>query len=78
MASLAIIEATRFWVREDVINEEKSEIDLGILRPLTQLGGLSYGRVRETVELPRRSFASEIEKEGSNLKEFFGGAKDSV
>lgn len=76
--SLAIIEATRFWVREDAINEEKSEIDLGILRPLTQLGGIIYGRVRETFELPRPSFASEIEKEGSNLKEFLGGAKDSV
>jgi flavin reductase (DIM6/NTAB) family NADH-FMN oxidoreductase RutF len=33
--SLAIIEATRFWVREDAINEERSEIDLGVLRPLT-------------------------------------------
>jgi flavin reductase (DIM6/NTAB) family NADH-FMN oxidoreductase RutF len=76
--SLAIVEATRFWVREDAINEEKSEIDLGTLRPLTQLGGISYGRVRETFELPRPSFASEIEKEGSNLKEFLGSKRQCV
>jgi flavin reductase (DIM6/NTAB) family NADH-FMN oxidoreductase RutF len=41
--ALGIIEASRFWVREDAINEEKSKIDLEILRPLTQLGGISYG-----------------------------------
>jgi hypothetical protein len=51
--ALAIIEGTRFWAREDAINEERLEIDLGILRLLIQLGGISYGRVRETFELPR-------------------------
>jgi flavin reductase (DIM6/NTAB) family NADH-FMN oxidoreductase RutF len=68
--SLAIIEATRFWVREDALNKERSEIDLGVLRPLTQLGGISYGRVRETFELPRPSFAGEMEKEESDLRKF--------
>lgn len=68
--SLAIIEATRFWIRDDAINEERSEIDLGVLRPLTQLGGISYGRVREMFELPRPSFAGEMEKEGSDLEKF--------
>ncbi|KAE9369299.1 hypothetical protein N431DRAFT_493126 [Stipitochalara longipes BDJ] len=74
--SLAIIEATRFWVREDAINEERSEIDLGVLRPLTQLGGISYGRVRETFELPRPSFAREVEREGSDLRKFISASED--
>jgi flavin reductase (DIM6/NTAB) family NADH-FMN oxidoreductase RutF len=68
--ALAIIEASRFWVREDALNEERSEIGLETLRPLTQLGGISYGRVREIFELPRPSIASEMDKEGSNLKSF--------
>ncbi|PMD42709.1 hypothetical protein L207DRAFT_553682 [Hyaloscypha variabilis F] len=74
--SLAIIEATRFWVREDAINEERSEIDLDVLRPLTQLGGISYGRVRETFELPRPSFATEMTREGSDLKNFLPVSED--
>jgi flavin reductase (DIM6/NTAB) family NADH-FMN oxidoreductase RutF len=76
--SLAIIEATRFWVRKEAINEERSEIDLGILRPLTQLGGISYGRVRETFELPRPSFSSEIAKEGSNLGQFLPPSQEGT
>ena len=51
--ALALIEAVRFWVREDAINETRDDIDLGVLRPLVQLGGISYARVRETFELPR-------------------------
>lgn len=74
--SLAIIEAARFWVREDVLNEERSEIDLSVLRPLIQLGVISYGRVRETFELPRPSFASKMEKEGSSLRKFFTGLEN--
>lgn len=68
--SLAIIEATRFWVREDAINENQDEIDLSIMRPVVQLGGIQYGRVRETFELPRPSLATELVREGSNLAQF--------
>jgi flavin reductase (DIM6/NTAB) family NADH-FMN oxidoreductase RutF len=32
LASLAVIEATRFWVREDAINDDLSQIDLSVLR----------------------------------------------
>jgi flavin reductase (DIM6/NTAB) family NADH-FMN oxidoreductase RutF len=34
LASLAVIEATRFWVREDAINDDLSQIDLSVLRPV--------------------------------------------
>lgn len=63
LASLAIIEATRFWVREDAVNEELSQIDLSVLRPVAQLGGISYGRVIETFELPRSTWKDAVKEE---------------
>ncbi|KAL6720465.1 hypothetical protein ACLMJK_002388 [Lecanora helva] len=60
---LAIVEGVRFWVREDAINEERNIIDPGILRPMSRLGGIMYGRTTEGVELPRPDFA-EKEKGG--------------
>ncbi|KAL1998636.1 hypothetical protein VTN02DRAFT_5864 [Thermoascus thermophilus] len=53
---LAIIEATRFWVREDAINEERSIVDLKVLRPISRLGGIQYGRTTEVMEIPRPAF----------------------
>ncbi|KAL1962397.1 hypothetical protein VTN77DRAFT_9736 [Rasamsonia byssochlamydoides] len=53
---LAIIEGIRFWVREDAINEERSLIDLNVLRPISRLGGVAYGRTTEVIEIPRPSF----------------------
>lgn len=53
---LAIIEGTRFWVREDAINEERNLVDLQVLRPISRLGGMQYGRTTEVIEIPRPSF----------------------
>lgn len=53
---LALLEATRFWVREDAIDEQKRHIDLEKLRPVGQLGGIAYSRVTDTFELPRSSW----------------------
>jgi flavin reductase (DIM6/NTAB) family NADH-FMN oxidoreductase RutF len=58
--ALAIVEATRFWVQEDCVNEAKDEISLESLRPLVQLGGIQYGRVTETFELPRPTLQTEL------------------
>lgn len=69
--ALAVIEATRFWVREDAIIGDGEGIDLGVLRPLVQLGGISYGRIKESFELPRKSFASEMNR-SSGLEDFIG------
>lgn len=60
---LAIIEGVKFWVREDAINEDRNIIDPGVLRPISRLGGIMYGRTVEGCELPRPEF-SEKEKEG--------------
>ncbi|MCJ1277093.1 hypothetical protein MMC21_004902 [Puttea exsequens] len=65
---LAIIEGVRFWVREDAINEERNIIDPAILRPMSRLGGIMYGRTTEVVEIPRLDFAEkEEEKETEGL-----------
>lgn len=74
--ALAIIEATRFWVREDAVIGDGEGIDLNVLRPLVQLGGISYGRVGGAFELPRRSFAGEMAKEDSGLGDFLQVIKD--
>ena len=56
---LAIIEGVRFWVREDALNEERNLIDPNVLRPISRLGGITYGRSTELFELPRPDFDSE-------------------
>ncbi|PGH28247.1 hypothetical protein AJ80_00138 [Polytolypa hystricis UAMH7299] len=50
---MAIVEGTRFWVREDALNEEKNMVDLAVLRPVARLGGISYSRTTSVLELPR-------------------------
>lgn len=72
---ISIIEATRFWVREEAINDAKNEIDISALRPLVELGGIQYGRVRETFELLRPSLAAELEDESQELAKFLQDKK---
>jgi flavin reductase (DIM6/NTAB) family NADH-FMN oxidoreductase RutF len=60
VASMVLIKATRFWVREDATNEDVSHIDLEKLRPVGQLGGMAYGRITETFDLPRRKWKDEV------------------
>ena len=54
--ALVIIEGVRFWVREDAINEERSVVDLKVLKPISRLGGISYGRTTDSFEIPRPQF----------------------
>lgn len=53
---LAVIEGVKFWAREDAVNEERNLIDPSVLRPVSRLGGITYGRVTEGVEIPRPDF----------------------
>lgn len=74
--ALAIIQATRFWVREDAINGDASEISLDVLRPLTQLGGISYGRISETFELPRPRLDAELSDKSKGLQRLLSDTAD--
>ncbi|SPO01085.1 related to conserved protein/domain typically associated with flavoprotein oxygenases, DIM6/NTAB family [Cephalotrichum gorgonifer] len=57
---LAIIEGKRFWVRGDAINADQSIVDPAVLRPISRLGGITYGRTTEAMEIPRPSFEKDI------------------
>lgn len=60
--SVVFIKATRFWVRKDAANEDYSHIDLDKLRPLGQLGGMAYGRITSTFDVPRKTWKDESSK----------------
>ncbi|KAH7155819.1 hypothetical protein B0J13DRAFT_234647 [Dactylonectria estremocensis] len=61
-AAIVLIKATRFWVQEDAANHDFSHIELEKLRPIAQLGGMSYGRITSTFELPRMRWIDEQPK----------------
>lgn len=66
---MAIIEGVRFWAREDAINEDKNLVDPAVLKPISRMGGITYGRTVEAIELPRPDFKEmtadgEAEKKG--------------
>ncbi|KAK4448628.1 hypothetical protein QBC34DRAFT_407133 [Podospora aff. communis PSN243] len=58
--TMVIIEGTRFWARKDAINEDLSQLDAKVLRPMSRLGGITYGRVTEALELPRPDFKKDL------------------
>ncbi|KAI2471506.1 hypothetical protein F4781DRAFT_113615 [Annulohypoxylon bovei var. microspora] len=58
--SLVVLEGTRFWVREDALNEERNLIDPEVLKPISRLGGITYGRVTDAVEILRPSFEKDV------------------
>jgi flavin reductase (DIM6/NTAB) family NADH-FMN oxidoreductase RutF len=70
---LAIIEATRFWAREDAIDAEGTSLDLNVLRPVGQLGGSSYARVSDTFEVERKSWKKAMASDGARLSELTKG-----
>ncbi|KAL4735096.1 hypothetical protein BDV11DRAFT_174172 [Aspergillus similis] len=71
-SGVLLIKATRFWVKEGVANEDLSHIELKKLRPVAQLGGISYGRITSTFERPRTRWAEEVKK-SPVLKELENG-----
>ncbi|KAF8863819.1 flavoprotein-like protein oxygenase [Acephala macrosclerotiorum] len=58
---LAVIEGTRFWVREDALNEDKNLIDPSVLKAMSRMGGIAYGRATEGLELPRPDYKEMVE-----------------
>ena len=58
--TMVVLEGTRFWVREDAINEDRNLIAPEVLRPMSRLGGITYGRLTEALELPRPVFEKDV------------------
>ncbi|KAK1756277.1 hypothetical protein QBC47DRAFT_379621 [Echria macrotheca] len=59
-STMVVLEGVRFWAREDAINEEGNLLDPKVLRPMSRLGGITYGRVTEALELPRPDFERDL------------------
>ncbi|XXH04963.1 3',5'-cyclic-nucleotide phosphodiesterase pde1 [Hypoxylon texense] len=57
---LVVLEGTRFWVREDALSEDRDLIAPEILRPISRLGGITYGRVTEAMEIQRPRFKEDV------------------
>jgi hypothetical protein len=49
-------------VKEGTVNADYSHIDIEKLRPIGQLGGISYGRIASTFERPRKKWDQEVPK----------------
>lgn len=62
VTAVVLIKATRFWVQEGAADADFSHIELDKLRPLCQLGGISYGRITSTFEQPRKRWEDEASK----------------
>jgi flavin reductase (DIM6/NTAB) family NADH-FMN oxidoreductase RutF len=68
--ALAILQVTRFWVREDALDKDNDEVVLEKMRPLVQLGGISYGRINSTFELPRPRLERELQDKVKGLRKY--------
>lgn len=58
-----MIEGLTFHIREDVLNEDRNIIDISKLRPVSRLGGITYGRTVDGYELKRPHFEKEKQTE---------------
>lgn len=46
-------EIVMFHIDDDVVNTDNFHVSLEKLKPLSRLGGISYGRTTEGYEIPR-------------------------
>ncbi|KAI0024568.1 hypothetical protein F4780DRAFT_543164 [Xylariomycetidae sp. FL0641] len=57
---MVVLEGTRFWAREDALNPDRNLLDPDVLRPVSRLGGITYGRTTSAFELPRPVFEKDV------------------
>ncbi|BFZ65416.1 hypothetical protein YB2330_006582 [Saitoella coloradoensis] len=62
--TLLVLEGVYFHVREDALNSSKNIVDIKVLKPVSRLGGITYGRVGEGYEMPRPDWGKEVEGGG--------------
>ncbi|KAH8802946.1 hypothetical protein F5884DRAFT_861288 [Xylogone sp. PMI_703] len=58
--SLQLVEISHFWTREDALTSNGKALDISVLRPVSRLGGLSYGRTIQIFDLLRPDFDSDL------------------
>lgn len=59
---ITILEGTRFWVREDVVDEDRKMIDPAKSKPIGRLQGISYGRITDAFQIPWPIYEDVVEK----------------
>ncbi|KAJ4373146.1 hypothetical protein N0V83_003437 [Neocucurbitaria cava] len=52
----AFLEGVNFWVREDAVDEQGVLIDPAVMKPISRLGGITYGRTTQAFELTRPDY----------------------
>lgn len=62
-----LFQGINFWVREDVTNEQGTIIDPAKLKPVSRLGGISYGRTTDGFDLQRPDWDKVARKEWDRL-----------
>ncbi|KAL7272658.1 hypothetical protein RUND412_004530 [Rhizina undulata] len=60
---LCILQGINFHIRSDALNDAKNIIDPKVLRPVSRLGGITYGRTTSGYEMPRPDYDTEMAKE---------------
>ncbi|KAF8470801.1 hypothetical protein BDZ91DRAFT_791763 [Kalaharituber pfeilii] len=63
-----LFQGVNFWVREDAINEAGNMIDPTVLRPVSRLGGVSYGRTTQAFELLRPDWETNAKLEWEKMQ----------
>jgi flavin reductase (DIM6/NTAB) family NADH-FMN oxidoreductase RutF len=80
-ATLVLLEAVLFHVREDAIGADKATVDIAKLRPVWRGGGITYGTSFQGFELPR-PVAFRTIRETLEIKKLVGegeeGRRDAV
>lgn len=68
-----------FHVRDDALNEAKNMIDPAVLRPVSRLGGITYGRTTEGFEIPRPDFEKTLQDDPKlrEIVEKYRGGKEA-
>ncbi|KAL7792493.1 hypothetical protein V8C37DRAFT_380491 [Trichoderma ceciliae] len=59
-AWLVVLEGTRFWVRDDALNEEQDYVSPEVLKPIARMGGILYSKTTELLEMPRPQFQKDL------------------
>jgi len=63
----AFVEGVHFWARDDAIDEQNVLLDPAVMKPISRLGGISYGRTTQAFELPRPDY-DEVTKDPEAAK----------
>ncbi|CCH43498.1 hypothetical protein BN7_3048 [Wickerhamomyces ciferrii] len=55
--STVFLEGINFHVRKDIINTDLNQVDVSKLKPVSRLGGITYGRTTQGYEKPRPKYS---------------------